>query len=407
VLPDLTTAEGRAEIEQAVAVARSVSEQDPVRRAARLRGLLEPDLATLSLSQSELRTRGKAKFGAAAEDMFFTSDGLQQATHAEVADHRARRFAAAGLSSVLDLCCGIGADVMAFARAGLAVSAIERDPATAAIAMANTHRSAARIEIGSAEDAPWREAESVFLDPARRTTSGRTFNPAAYSPAFDFVTTVLATANHAAAKLSPGFDHALIPAGVEAEWISYARGVKETVLWSSGFAQFRDVGASTGGPWYQITRRATVLPAGAQLTDADVSDPAVGAVGSYLYEPDGAVIRAGLVQQVAALLPGGRRIDEHLAYLSSDDPLDTPFARGYAVIGVLPYSVKRLRAELTRRCVGVVEIKTRGVDVDPAVLRRELKPKGPNSITVLLARVGDHRLAILAQPVARQPIKPG
>jgi hypothetical protein len=105
------------------------------------------------------------------------------------------------------------------------------------------------------------------------------------------------------------------------------------------------------------------------------------------------------VQQVAALLPGGRRIDEHLAYLSCDAPVSTALARGYRVLDVLPYSVKRLRAELKRREVGIVEIKKRGVDIDPAALRRELNPRGPQSITVLLARVGESRLAVLAEPV--------
>ena len=90
--------------------------------------------------------------------------------------------------------------------------------------------------------------------------------------------------------------------------MSFGGGVKEAVLWSAGFA--------AGG----VRRRATVLPAGRQLTDADPAEPRVGPVGGYLYEPDGAVIRAGLVQQLAALLPGGRRIAEQLAYLSADGP---------------------------------------------------------------------------------------
>ncbi|MDQ1738976.1 MAG: hypothetical protein QOE53_628, partial [Pseudonocardiales bacterium] len=332
-----------------------------------------------------------------AERLLFTAEGLEQATRIEVADHRAARFARAGLGSVLDLCCGLGSDALAFARAGLRVSGVEQDPATAALATANTANTAntagerVRISTGSAERSGWRSAESVFLDPARRNAHGRTFDPAAYSPSFEFVTEVLQGMRHAAAKLGPGIDHALIPAGVEAEWVSFDGGVKEAALWSAGFV--------TGG----IRRRATVLPAGRQLTDADVAEPRVGPVDDYLYEPDGAVIRAGLVQQLAALLPGGRRIAEQLAYLSATGPAAglAGLARGFRVLDVQPYSVKRLRAELARRQVGIVEIKKRGVDVDPAVLRRELKPSGPNTITVLLARVGDRRLAILAEPLAR------
>ncbi|MDQ2836685.1 MAG: SAM-dependent methyltransferase, partial [Actinomycetota bacterium] len=343
-----------------------------------------PELATAALAQAELRAAARSKFGPLADTLLFTPDGLEQATRVELADHRAARYAAAGITEVLDLCCGIGADVLAFQRAGLAVTGIERDPRTAAIAAANT---GAPIVVGNAEDADWAGAQAVFCDPARRTGRGRTFDPAGFSPPYGFVTSMLSQLRFAAAKLAPGLDHALIPAGVEAEWVSFAGGVKEAVLWSAGFGDG------------QVTRRATVFPAGCQLTDADPASDAIGDVGGYLYEPDGAVIRAGLVRQVAALLPAGRRIDEHLAYLCADGPLDTPLARGFRVLDVLPYSVKRLRAELRRREVGIVEIKKRGVDIDPAALRRELKPAGPHSLTVLLARVGERRLAVLAEPV--------
>jgi SAM-dependent methyltransferase len=391
VHPDLASPAGRAELERAIQLAESISEADPVRRAAAARRLLPPELATFALTQAGLRAAARAKFGELAGSLLLTADGLEQATRAEVADHRATRFAAAGLGSVLDLCCGLGSDALAFVRAGLRVDAVERDPATAALAAANTAGQPVRISTGPAEQADWRCAESVFLDPARRGARGRTFDPAAYSPSFDFVTEVLRNARYAAAKLGPGIDHALIPDGLEAEWVSFQGGVKEAVLWSAGF----------GG----VQRRATVLPAGVQLSDTDPETSDVGPVGSLVYEPDGAVIRAGLVRQLAALLPGGRRIEEQLAYLSADRPLTGPMAalaRGFEVWDVLPYSVKRLCAELARRQVGIVEIKKRGVDIDPAVLRRELKPAGPNSITVLLARVGQQRLAILAQPLPPQ-----
>jgi SAM-dependent methyltransferase len=397
VLGDLASPAGRAELERAIELAGSITESDPVRRTAAVRRVLPPELAGFALAQAGLRSAARAKFGALAGSLLFTPDGLEQATRLEVADHRAGRFAAAGLGSVLDLCCGLGSDALAFARAGLRVDAVERDPQTAALAAANTAGKPVRITTGSAEQADWRAAESVFLDPARRGARGRTFDPAAYSPSFDFVTEVLANAGFAAAKLGPGIGHALIPDGVEAEWVSFGGGVKEAVLWSAGFG--------TGG----IRRRATVLPAGVQLSDADPETAEVGPVGSLVYEPDGAVIRAGLVRQLAALLPGGRRIEEQLAYLSADRPLTGPFAalaRGFQVSDVLPYSVKRLRAELARLRVGTVEIKKRGVDIDPAVLRRELKPVGPHSITVLLARVGRQHLAILAHPLPPQQSAP-
>lgn len=390
---------GRAELEQAITLAQQLPDKDPIHRIAALRRSLDPALAAAALAQAELRAAARTKFGAQAEKLLFTPDGLEQATQAELADHRAARYASTGIASVLDLCCGIGADVLAFQRAGLAVTGVELDQQTAVIVAANT---GAPIIVGEAKTADWRMADAVFCDPARRTRRGRTFAPNNFSPSFGFVTEVLGTARFAAAKLAPGLNHDLIPAGIEAEWVSFAGGVKETVLWSSGFGQ------------PGISRRATIFPSGRfpsgrQLTDADEANPSVGGIGDYIYEPDGAVIRAGLVQQVAALLPGGRRIDEHLAYLSCDGPLlasgDLALARGFRVLEVLPYSVKRLRSALAKRGVGIVEIKKRGVDIDPAALRRELKPTGPNSLSVLLARVGEQRLAVLAEPVP-SPLSP-
>ncbi|MCW2522099.1 MAG: cytosine methyltransferase [Frankiales bacterium] len=390
VLPDLRDTAGRAAFEAAIAVAEAVTEPDPVRRASQIRQQLEPELATAALAQAELRARAGDKFGAEARRLFFTSTGLEQATRRELADHRARRFAAAGASSVLDLCCGIGADALGFTRAGLTVTAVERDPETAAVAAANLagRRPAAIVEVADAESRNWQDAEAVFLDPARRSDRGRTFDPRAFSPSFEFTLQVLAESRLAAAKLSPGLQHALIPAELEAEWVSFRGGVKESVLWSAGFR------VPSGSA---VRRRASVLPAGTQLTDADPRSLAVRPIGAYLHEPDGAVIRAGLVQQAAAAL-NAARIDEHLAYLTSDQPSKSALARSYRVLEVLPYSVKRIKAELQRRAVGIVEIKKRGVDVDPAALRRALKPSGPNSLTLLLARVGQEHLAVLAEP---------
>jgi hypothetical protein len=282
------------------------------------------------------------------------------------------------------------------------VLGVELDPETAAIATANLAQldpAAGRVEIGDVLAYDWAAAESVFLDPARRSSSGRILDPAAFSPPLDFVLSVVGRHRLAAAKLAPGLDHSLVPPGVEAEWVSYAGGVKEAVLWSSGFSPGADAGDRDG----PVRRRASVLPAGVQLTDRDPAEGAVRRIGAFIHEPDGAVIRAGLVQQAAAAA-GATLVDEHLAYLSGDTPAAGPLLRSYRVLDVLDYSVKRLRSALRTREVGIVEIKKRGVDIDPAALRRELSPRGPNSLTVLLARVGDRRLAVLAEPV--QPDRP-
>jgi SAM-dependent methyltransferase len=402
---DLITGQGRARLEAAIDVATAEREADPLRRAEAVRGAVgDPGLAATAIAQADLRVRAVRKFGESARQMLFTASGLKQATRRELADHRARRYAAAAPESVLDLCCGIGSDLLAFSRAGLMATGVESDELTADIARANVAGRAA-VVVGDAVNAGWRDAASVFIDPARRDTGGRTFDPASYSPSLDFVVDLLHAKRLAAAKVGPGLDHRLIPAGTEAEFVSWAghrdgsgtsrdHGVKEAVLWSVGFSEL------TGS---MISRRATVLPSGLSLTDVDPAEAAIGPIAEFIHEPDGTVIRAGLVQQAAALA-GAHRIDAHLAYLSGDDPAPEwartgHLIRSYRVQDVFPYSVKRLRTELSRRGIGIVEIKKRGIDIDPAALRRQLRPSGKHSITVVLARLADQRVAMLTEPV--------
>ena len=76
------------------------------------------------------------------------------------------------------------------------------------------------------------------------------------------------------------------------------------------------------------------------------------------------MIRAGLVTAVAAGVDGGL-LDEHIAYVASDQAFRTPFARGYRVLEQLPYREKQLKAALRERGIGTLTIKKRGVAVVP------------------------------------------
>jgi SAM-dependent methyltransferase len=359
---------------------------DPLRVSTVLRRDASSEHATAALTQVRLRARARDKFGDLAERMYFTPEGLEQATRLRVAEHRAGRLAAASPSSVLDLGCGIGGDLVAFARAGLTVAGIDRDPLRVEVARANL----AALGLGGAVQ----EAEAdaldlaafgvVFADPARRTAAGRVFDVEGWSPPWPFVLRLLERA--ACVKVAPGIPHDLVPEGVEAEFVSDAGDVKEAVLWSSYLATTR--------------RRATVIrPSGlATLTDEDDPGEAnVRAVGGFLYEPDGAVIRAGLVTAVAAGVGGGL-VDEHIAYVTSDEAFSTPFARSYEVLEELPFKEKALRAALRERGIGRLAIKKRGVDVVPEELRKRLALSGEEEATVVLTRVSGKGTALLVRP---------
>ena len=355
--------------------------------AALLRRDAEPEQVAAAMTQVELRRRAHAKFGDLADSMFFTPDGLEQATRLRVATHRAARVAAAAPTSVLDLGCGIGGDLVAFARAGLTAAGVDRDPLRVAVASANLEALGlgGAVQVAEAEALDLSGFGVVFADPARRTERGRVFDIDAYAPPWSFVERLLQRPS--VVKVAPGIPHDVVPDGVEAEWVSDEGDLKEASLWSPQLATVR--------------RRATVIhPTGlATLTDED--DPgerSVRAPQRFLYEPDDAVIRAGLVTAVAAGVHGGL-VDEHIAYVTSDEPFTTPFARTYQVLETLPYKEKQLKAALHARGIGRLTIKKRGVDVVPEDLRRRLSLHGEQDATLVLTRVADKGTALLVRPL--------
>lgn len=360
---------------------------DPLAAGAELRKHADPDRAAAAMTQAALRAAGVAKFGQAARHMYFTRDGLEQATRLPVARHRAARLAAAQPSSVIDLGCGIGGDLIALAEAGLTVAGVDLDPLRVAIATANltalglpgavTEADATRLDLAG--------FGAAFADPARRTAAGRVFDVDDYVPPWPFVGSLLTRT--AVVKVAPGIPHDVVPDGVEAEWVSDGGDLKEASLWSPDLAT--------------TARRATVIKGNglASLTDEDDPGAPVVALGRYLYEPDDAVIRAGLVTGVAAIVGGGLA-DERIAYVTSDRSVATPFARAYEVVDVLPYKEKLLKAALQERRIGTLTIKKRGVDIVPEQLRKRLALSGPETATIVLTRVGGEGTALLVHPLA-------
>ena len=359
---------------------------DPLRSSGVLRRDADPADVAAALTQVELRLRARTKLGDLAHRLYFTPEGLEQATRWRVARHRAARVALADPGSVLDVGCGIGGDLIAFARAGLTVAGIDSDPLRVEVARANL------VALGLGGAVQRAEAEHldlagfgvVFADPARRSSTGRIFDVDGWSPPWPFVEHLLRRTS--CVKVAPGIPHRLVPVGVEAEFVSDDGDVKEAVLWSPALATVR--------------RRATVIRATGLATLTDEDDPetaGVRPVGRYLYEPDGAVIRAGLVTAVADGVGGGL-VDEHIAYVTSEQAFTTPFASSYEVLEELPYKEKVLRAALRARGVGRLTIKKRGVDVVPEQLRKRLDLTGDEEATLVMTRVAGKGTALLVRP---------
>ncbi len=361
---------------------------DVVRMVSDLRKAGHPGpLVSAVLSQARLRSRARAKFGPFAERMLFTEAGLEQATRLSVAAHHAARFQRAGIAWVADLGCGIGADALAIAALDIEVTAVERDEATAALAAYNLAPwSNARVEHADAERFDLAGVDGIYLDPARRDGATRLANPADWTPSLDFAFG-LAERYATGIKLGPGIDRGLIPETSEAQWISVDHEVVELGLWFGAVAR------------EGVRRAALVLGAhgASELTGQGDSDDAdVGELGEYVYEPDGAVIRARLIGDLARTLDA-RMIDPTIAYMTADAPLETPFAAGFRVRERLPLDKRTIKRALAERGIGTLEIKKRGVDIEPATFRTALALKGDASATLILTRAAGKRVALLAE----------
>lgn len=362
---------------------------DALAAGSALRRTTTGDRAAAALTQVELRRRGEAKFGADAARMYFTPDGLEQATRQRVATHRAGRAAAFGATTLVDLGCGIGGDLIAAAAAGIVCAGVDLDPVRVAVAEANLAALGlpGAVQVADATTVNHGGFDLAFADPARRSGAGRTFRAEDWTPPWTWVEQLLA--RDACVKVAPGIPHDLVPAGVEAEWVSDGGDVKEAALWAGRTAT--------------VARRATVIGEGGLATVTDEDDPGADAVGvrpvgGFLYEPDGAVIRAGLVTAIAAGIGGGL-IDPRIAYVTSDSAFRTPFARGYRVLEELPYREKHLKAALRERNIGRLTIKKRGVDIVPETLRKRLALSGDAEATIVLTRVADDGTALLVEPL--------
>ncbi len=339
-------------------------------------------LAPLALTQAALRRKAMAKHPD-GDRLWWTAEALEQSTPRPVAVHRASRFAGAG--RVLDLGCSVGGDMLPLADVAQVVG-VDLDLGRVLLARANLADTGRSGVLVHADVGDLRPRGAVFADPARRSSGRRGFDPRSWSPPLDVV--LGWDVDALGVKVAPGIDYDLLPSDVEVEIVSLSGAVKEAVLWR---------GTARRG----ARRTATLLPSGATLVDRGAPVPAVRPPGKYLLEPDGAVIRAHLVAELAQDL-GGWLLDSSIAYVAGDVAVPTPFGRWYRVLEVLPFSLKGLRERLRAYDAGPLVVKKRGTAVEPETLRRQLKLTGSREVTVVLTRQAGAQVALVVEPVSRE-----
>jgi len=354
--------------------AGEITPAEVLRLGAALRRRHPPELVAAAFVLHDLRLRARAKF-ARADEMVFTRAGLEQASAERVARHRAERFR--DTRRLADLCTGIGGDLIALAAVAPAL-AVDRDPLHLRMAVANAAvygvEAAVEPALADARDADLRAVDAVFVDPARRDERGRG-GPARSEPPLSWCFDLAARVPQVGIKAAPGVDLATVPSGWEVEFVADGRELKEAALWSP--------------PLATTPRRATILGEDVSTLVPVPGDPvAVAPPGAYLLDPNPAVTRAGLVEDLARTL-GAWKIDDRIAFLCADRPMTTPFARTHQVLESLPWHPKTIATRLRDLGVGAVDIRRRGLPGDVDAVRRRLQLRGDRRATLVMTRYED------------------
>ncbi|MFC1757496.1 hypothetical protein ACFL2H_01850 [Planctomycetota bacterium] len=357
------------------------------RQWARMQGVT-PAQRILVDAQVRLRAKAAAKFPEGGE-LFFTSIGLQQSTDSMIARYKSTRFV--GLDTIADFCCGIGGDLNRLGAVGCAIG-YDRDPLHVLLANANC------AALGVKAEAKQQDVTTIdpnafdawHIDPDRRASGGRTIQPDHFQPSTVTLQSMLCRNPIGAVKMAPA-----TPTDVpwlqeaELEWIGHSRSCQQVVAWFGELAR---------NPTQRV---ATLLrPNEPPVSFVGEEEPpnVVDQIDEYIFEPHSAVLAASLAGTLAnsvgldAVIPGG-------GYLTGRQPHASPLLSAFRVLEATSFRPKKIRKRLANLGCGIVEVKQRGVNVDPTMLQKRWRGEGNRGLTVLVTRRGKSIIAIIVERV--------
>jgi SAM-dependent methyltransferase len=361
-----------------------------LRVSEKLRRDHDAGFVALAITQTQLRAQGVTKF-TDADRLFFTREGLEQATSDRIARHRSERFAA--FDHIVDLCCGIGGDLMALASlpGERRLTAVDLDPIHLLLARHNVRVIAPdhQLEIVQEDvrNIGLTPVDAVFIDPARRNERGRMGGVESEPP----VDWAIGLADRVAAvgiKTAPGLPHELVPDGWEMETIAIDADLKEAVLWSPALAtSLRSATVITG----DVVHRLMPLEGDA----VEIREPESG---GWLLDPNPAITRAGLVEDLARRVDAFK-IDDEIGFLVADHGVDTPFARALRIVDSLPWHEKQVKVRLRELDAGPVDVRRRGLAGDVDAISKRLRGKGSRRMMIAMTRYQGEPWAIICDLV--------
>jgi hypothetical protein len=357
---------------------------NPLQLQRWLRRSLPPWQAQRVAQQVELRRRAARKFSRASQ-MLFTPRGLEQATDETIALYKGKRFPA---GRVVDLCCGVGGDLIGLAHAHAAIG-VDMDPTVATLAHWNLRQYAREdctVACQVADRAILEGCQAWHVDPDRRAHGKRTIHPADMNPNLETLRSWLRDFPNAAIKLAPASPESGWPTGAVREWIGHRGECQQQVVWTGSLA------------WEGFPRRATLLEPSGENHSIDGTGTeslrAANGVGRWIYEPAAPVLAAGLVGQLANDC-GLEQLGSRGGYLTGDHFLRSPLLFPFQVLEVVPGRLSDVRSIVKRYQPSHLEIKKRGVDW-PQMPWLPGGAKTGRALTLLITQVGKHRRAVLA-----------
>ena len=379
---------------EAHALTRLIDPQQHLQSNSVLRRHTTPERAAALYEITSTRLLATKKFPD-GDRLWFTRTALEQASHQRISQHRAHQLTS--VNQIADICCGCGGDLLALATVAPCI-AIDNDAARLALARANVeqrqlHDRVTFVHADAGSYALPPTVDMVFFDPGRRLGGKRLLHHDDYQPPLALAASWRKPGRMIAIKCAPGLDYADLPfqAPYAIECVSLNGELRETVVWLDA-------------PW-SWRHRATLLT-DTQVWQIDDTTPhapvAIAPPTTYLYEPDSAVIRAGLVQPLAARI-GAVMIDPHIAYLTSTHYVATPFARCWRIMHQIPFSERAIAQLLHQYGAGAITVKKRGSPVDSDSLAKRLsRPHGTPLVVVLTRVAGQHTAFICHGPIHTQ-----
>ena len=339
------------------------------------------------LSQINLQKRNLSKIPI-SDELLFTDQGAQQASSWELAKYHATKFKA--FNKIADLCCGIGVDLINIAKGKEQVYAIDLDTNTLKLAeynCGNKNLKNINFILGKAEEFD-QQVDAIFIDPDRRPNSSRRIAPEEYSPPFSKIMELRNICPNIAVKLSPAIDYKRLHLPIDStlEFISENGSLKEILLCMGKLAT------------KNCDRKAVLLPSDLIMKNSSIKIE-VTEIKKYLFEPDPAIIRAGLVQELGSKI-GYHLIDSKLALLTGSHILQSDFGKIYKVEQIMKYNLKEVRKYVRENEIGELIIKTRGFPESVEKFRKKIKLKGNNLVVMFILRKGDDHIIVFAQVVA-------